>query len=105
MGRFFAVNYLTPQQHAAVDACILRHRFCGVLAIRDELTESGIKLSKFGLHRYMQDMQSKDSQHTGTTDNTIVTIVERSTGTTKTLTTGATAAAIVALIGGATPQS
>lgn len=100
MGRFYAVNYLSPEQHCAVDACIRRHRFCGIETILAELAQSGIKLSKSGLHRYMQDMRSKDSLHTGTTDNTIIIIVERDSGTTKTLSTGATAAAIVAMIEG-----
>lgn len=105
MGRFYAVNYLTPSQHAAVDACIRRRRFCGLEAILAELAESGIKLSKSGLHRYMLDMRAKDSLHTGSIDNTIVTIVERDSGTTKTLSTGATAAAIVAMIVGKNPES
>jgi len=104
MGRIHTVNYLSPQQHATVDSCIRKHRFCNLDGILSELRESGIELARSSLHRYLRDMRSKDSLHTGTTDNTIVTIVERASGTTKTVSTGATAAAVVAMIEGSNPD-
>ncbi|TXT37433.1 MAG: hypothetical protein FD135_3609 [Comamonadaceae bacterium] len=105
MVRFNAVNYLTPSEYAAVDACIRRHRFCGIRAILAELSESGIKLSKSGLHRYMQAMREKNGPNAVTTDNTMVMIVERDSGTTKTISTSATAAEIVAMIEGANVEA
>lgn len=98
MGRIFSANYLSPEHHAAVDACIRRRRFSNIDGMVAELHDAGIKISRSAMHRYVRLLKSKDGQHTGTLNDTIVMVVERGTGTVTTLTTGATKAAIVAMI-------
>lgn len=100
MGRTSTVKALTAEENLLVDACIRRRRFVSIDAIREELTEGGIEISRASLHRYMQRLRLSDGLHLGTANDTVVVVMKRSTGSVISLTTTASMDMVVALIEG-----
>lgn len=100
MGRTSTVKELTSEQNLIVDSCIRRRRFVNIDAIREELDQSGIHISRASLHRYMQKLQRLDGQNLGTPNDTVIVVMKRSTGSVINLTTTASMDMVVSLIEG-----
>lgn len=98
MGRNSNIERLSIDQNLAVDACIRRRRFCTLDAILEELTESGISVSRAGLHRYMQKLKKRDGLNFGSPNDTVIVVMQRSTGAVFNLTTTASVEVVVAMI-------
>jgi hypothetical protein len=100
MGNVSTVKKLTAEQNLAVDSCIRRRRFVNINAIRADLSESGIEISRSALHCYMQKLKRLDGQNCGTPNDTVIVVMKRSTGSVINLTTSASMDMVIALIEG-----
>lgn len=98
MGRNSNIQQLSVEDNLAVDACIRKRRFITVDAILEELVESGINISRAGLHRYMQKLKKRDSLNFGSPNDTVIVVMQRSTGAVFNLTTTASVEVVVAMI-------
>ena len=80
MGRTSTIIRLSPEENALTDALIRRFRYSQIDVVREELQQSGIKISRSALGRYMKKLGERDGFLMDDRDATVVTIMERSTG-------------------------
>ncbi|MGC4077283.1 MAG: DUF3486 family protein [Rubrivivax sp.] len=99
MSRKSIVLYLSPEDHAKVDACVRRHRFVDYSGMQAELLAAGIKVSRSALHRYAGALRAEGPGRLSDADDaTLVVVVDLETRVTTTVTTPISAEAVLALI-------
>lgn len=108
MNRLNTVSKLPPEHQATVDALLRRHRYAALDAVRHQLADRGIKISRSTLGRYALRLRATDTVTASGQGPTLIIIDDSRSDETKRLRThlepGAVLAALATLEAAAAPS-
>ena len=80
MGRLHFIEYLSSEQRAALDACIIEHRYSHLERIKGALSRQGIQIGRSTLHRHVQLLKARKGEMHVPFNQTLVTVMDRASG-------------------------
>ena len=80
MGRLHFTDNLSDEQLAALDACIIEHRYCHLGRIKEALSQQGIQIGRSTLHRHVQVLKARKDEMHVSSNQTLVTVMDRASG-------------------------
>lgn len=87
MNRLNTVSKLPPEGQGAVDALLRRHRYASLDAVRQQLADRGINISRSALGRYAQRLRAADTAPSTGHGQTLIIIADLRGDNTKRLRT------------------
>ena len=80
MGRLHFLDSLSNEQRAALDACIIEHRYCHLDRIKEALSQQGIHMGRSTLHRHVQHLRDERAAKHIEPHQTLVTLLDPTSG-------------------------